>query len=468
MLLITQFNNLNYLQKYTYYNKNFIHSSSILNSDLRNIIITEDGTLRTDDRLSNLQLIKYNGDTTPSLANAAQGVEENSEGLNLSSFGESFPWLMDENGKVLDYNQTVNLDNAVKLISHFLEKKYGVDKSLFPENILTELFEPIKNNKDLTIIEFYNHTAAIFSNNKDMLSNLLLENTPLSPSGKGADVLDNSYLPDGSVTTNILNSSKPLGSFGDTTLNEIAIGLRDLKWEFIYNTANITVNALPLAMNLVGYGLILKSYVKHVHSRPFDSNFTDAMRLQEQLRRNRQLAIFGLVGIPAILVGLRVSAVTLKDVFTINFSNKLETNENSTIENAINNGFILLFLSNVNKKIPSWVKLFFKLFFLTLLILKLLGFNILEFFSIVYYVKIYTYTTCSLAILYNLLNIYLIHKFSNKTVIIPDVLPEFIINWLKEFELISTSKAYIKEAKKSSYIDISIYVLIIIFLILFT
>ena len=76
------------------------------------------------------------------------------------------------------------------------------------------------------------------------------------------------------------------------------------------------------------------------------------------------------------------------------------------------NGFYL-FLSQLHSKIPvSWVKLAFKLLMLVLVILKLLGFTVFDVLNNLYYLKIYSITSCSLVIGYQLLNLYLIHKFS--------------------------------------------------------
>jgi hypothetical protein len=99
-------------------------------------------------------------------------------------------------------------------------------------------------------------------------------------------------------------------------------------------------------------------------------------------------------------------------------------------------GFFIL-LSNINKKIPYWIKILFRLVFLSILVLKLLGFtNILDIYNNLIYLKLFIYTSCSLVILYQLINIFLLYKFSNKNVKIPEILPEFLINWLKEFEFI--------------------------------
>lgn len=93
------------------------------------------------------------------------------------------------------------------------------------------------------------------------------------------------------------------------------------------------------------------------------------------------------------------------------------------------NSSLFLLLGNINKKIPNWVKLIFKLLFLSILVLKLLGFSsILDIFYNLYNLKIYIYITCLLAILYQILNIYLLYIFTNKNTKISEVLPEFIIN----------------------------------------
>jgi len=64
-----------------------------------------------------------------------------------------------------------------------------------------------------------------------------------------------------------------------------------------------------------------------------------------------------------------------------------------------------------------------------------------------YYIKVAYYIIFSLIISYHLLNLYLLHKFSTKQIKILEVLPEFVINRLKEVEMMSTTKAEIKEFK---------------------
>ena len=94
----------------------------------------------------------------------------------------------------------------------------------------------------------------------------------------------------------------------------------------------------------------------------------------------------------------------------------------------------------------------------------LLGFSsIFEVITNTYYLKMYTLTLCSLATLYQLSSIYLLYIFIKKNPKIPEFLPEFLINWLKEFEELSKAESgYFKDFKKSCYTEIAIYLVVII------
>ena len=146
----------------------------------------------------------------------------------------------------------------------------------------------------------------------------------------------------------------------------------------------------------------------------------------------------------------------------------LATQLNLTLDNnnSISNNSLFMLISNLTKKIPNCLKLFFRLLLLSILVIKLLGFSVIEILNSTYYIKIYLYVSCSLVIIYQLSNLYLLHKFSKQNVQIPKVLPEFIINWLNEFNVISSSVESIKEFKKTYYKEISLYLLIIIIITL--
>ncbi len=78
----------------------------------------------------------------------------------------------------------------------------------------------------------------------------------------------------------------------------------------------------------------------------------------------------------------------------------------------------------------------------------------------IYYIKLCAYLTCSLVILYYILNIFFLHKFINNNIKISSVLPNFIIIWLKELESISSNIETTQYFKNSCYIQILIYLLI--------
>ena len=84
-----------------------------------------------------------------------------------------------------------------------------------------------------------------------------------------------------------------------------------------------------------------------------------------------------------------------------------------------------------------------------------------------FYIKLFFYLSASLAIIYQLLNLYFLQKFiNNKDMNIPEVLPEFIKNWLNSLKIISSSSSAIKDLKYIWYLHILIYLIIIISLLI--
>lgn len=190
----------------------------------------------------------------------------------------------------------------------------------------------------------------------------------------------------------------------------------------MYEKTKLTVHGAPVVANLVGYGLIIKSYMKYVHNRPMDVGITSQAFETQKILRNRQLGLFCIIGAPLAMLLLRSTAIPIKDMFTLTIGGESQVaNSNS---NSINS---IIFLSYLNKKIPNWLKIFFKILFVTILVLKLLGFSFLSVFSInIYYIKVAYYIICSLIIFYHLLCLYLLHKIVNKNLKILEVLPEFV------------------------------------------
>lgn len=122
-------------------------------------------------------------------------------------------------------------------------------------------------------------------------------------------------------------------------------------------------------------------------------------------------------------------------------------------------------------KLPSapaaWLKFGFKLIFVVILVLKLLGFSLYtDFFLNMHNLKLLSQTLCGLWILFLILHVYLIHKFAQKDRQIPEILPNFLIEWLSEFKQIVATPQSIKSFKNMYYIQIALYICIIVFTIL--
>lgn len=57
--------------------------------------------------------------------------------------------------------------------------------------------------------------------------------------------------------------------------------------------SQITINVVPFCSNLIGYGFIMRSYVKLLYNAHVVGN--DIERKMELVRRNRHLALFGVL-----------------------------------------------------------------------------------------------------------------------------------------------------------------------------
>ena len=233
-------------------------------------------------------------------------------------------------------------------------------------------------------------------------------------------------------------------------------------YNFIFDATKFTIHAAPMVVSAISYGLLLKGYMKYVQNRPFDTSLNGELLSVEKKIRSRNLAFFSLIGAPALIYLLRTNSPLFKnivDVSVLGSGTEVEFNSN---RNIVNNG-LFLFISKINSRIPSWLKLSFKLLILVLVVLKLLGFSIIfDFLINIYLLKNLIYFLCSIVIGYQLLNLYLIHKFSIKKLKYSEVLPDFIINWLKEFEVITSSESGIKRFKQICYIEICIYLFIMV------
>jgi len=366
-----------------------------------------------------------------------------------TTISEGFPWLIDKEGNFIDLASKVNLFDSITLISNFLvaeRKKYNI--SNVPKIKLSEMLKPLQDKENVTVYDLYIHVSDLYR--KGSLKENLLE--PITSNTKNNNETIANYS---------LNESKPLGNFGGITLNEVVTQIRDLKWDLVLNSAKFTIHAAPMIINVVGYGLIMKGYMNTVHNRPFPTGLSSEQLVIQRKLRNRNLAIFSFLGAPLILICLRKTSLGLKDLTSIEVNS---INNNLSAEKNIQTSGLLLLLSKLNNKMPNWLKYMLNIILISMVLLNLIGFNsLIEFLNNIFYLKIFAYFLCSLVILYQLLNLYFLHKFiSNKNINISPVLPEFLINWLNDLKLLSLNNESYHYFKNSSYIQIIIYLLIIV------
>ena len=109
------------------------------------------------------------------------------------------------------------------------------------------------------------------------------------------------------------------------------------------------------------------------------------------------------------------------------------------------------------------------MFTLFALVVKTIGItDISDIFTNSIYFKVYGIITLTYVLLQYILTLFLIRKYRDKTVNIPLALPNFIKDWLNEVITIAHSKneALIKTNIKDLYVEISIYLTILILIII--
>ena len=108
--------------------------------------------------------------------------------------------------------------------------------------------------------------------------------------------------PADNLLTDESNTSKPFGQYGEVTLNQIDVALlekfKDINWELVYDKTRLTIHGVPVAVNAIGYGLVLKSYMKYVHNRPMDAGLKNHQIASRIALRNRQLTVFAYFLLP--------------------------------------------------------------------------------------------------------------------------------------------------------------------------
>jgi hypothetical protein len=99
--------------------------------------------------------------------------------------------------------------DGVKLISRYLETRYLVNPELISEAALTELLKLFTENENITVAELYDHVSSLYKKDNNFFAQKLTTETE-------------------NLSENLItDSSKPFGNFGEVTLNQIGVNLKE-------------------------------------------------------------------------------------------------------------------------------------------------------------------------------------------------------------------------------------------------
>lgn len=135
--------------------------------------------------------------------------------------------------------------------------------SLYPAAIedeitVTSLFDIIKNIYN----RFINSGVDIDENNINTLSNLIRMDPSSDYLTEEIKEVLNNVVSDLNITINT-NNLKPLGQFGDITLNELILKGQNLDFSFLFNNQEFIVYPLKLIPIGIVYGTIVRLFMKH-------------------------------------------------------------------------------------------------------------------------------------------------------------------------------------------------------------
>jgi hypothetical protein len=175
-----------------------------------------------------------------------------------STIEESFPWFV-KDGKILDYNQSVELNNGVELANHYLKTKLGVSTSEISNlKIKFILGEFLKDSENTSIINFYNH-----------LSRLSKE--------------DDSFYKLKTAAKDLVSDPSSNGIL-DMTIRELYEYLRDLNFPLLKDIS-INVDLFKFIPTILVYRGLVGGYIKHAYPLEAINKLNEAERIKFMLER---------------------------------------------------------------------------------------------------------------------------------------------------------------------------------------
>jgi len=227
--------------------------------------------------------------------------------------------LLDSEGKRIDFKGSIKLFDGVKLVSRYLETSYNMDKETISKLKLSELLKPFEEGKDISVLEFYNHIDYLYKNDpniKQMFKDAYDKASNITGKGlanKQSEATENKNLLENATNTD----SKPLGEFGEQSINQILSKFKEFKLREPISNLHITANPVPLLTGVVSYGLLVNSFMKHVHNRPFKENLSQTELTLQHLQRRRLAYCFILIVAPGMVLGGHYLGSKYSNMFTI-------------------------------------------------------------------------------------------------------------------------------------------------------
>src|ERR1700712_4481983 len=238
-----------------------------------------------------------------------------------------FSWLY-KDGKPLYFNKHVKGFEAVEYIGHLLEKRFSGDISNLPEAKLTEMLQITKEETPVTVLQLFNHVSKLYNKEDFVL-----------------DFTKNIVQPEATQLESGV-SSKPLGQFGDMSLNELLNKIKDLNWEVVSGGIKATVHTAPVVLNLISYTLVLRSYTKYIHNQPEPRGLTREQLKMFRANKHHRLLVFSTIWAPLIVLGIRnLSPGIFGNILDVEINPN--TSESKPKLEGVNTSSFLLFCSKV-------------------------------------------------------------------------------------------------------------------------
>ena len=168
--------------------------------ELSNIDILE---IQRTERESKLQVEKYNKKSTEE-GNCLEELNNDTPTIEIPKE------LQDEFGLRLECTHPISMFDGVQILSRYLELKHKIDPEIISETKLTEILKIFDKSKGtITAEDLFEHMNNLFEKDKEFYIDKLKTETK-------------------NLSENLISEdSKPFGQYGEVTLNQIGLTLKE-------------------------------------------------------------------------------------------------------------------------------------------------------------------------------------------------------------------------------------------------